>query len=281
MARVKRSPTDQHQELEQLLSFIHQTYGFDFTNYARDSLLRRLNRRASIWQLTSLAQLQPLLEREPPRWQELFSDLSISITHWFREPRVLNCLVHQVFPFFDTFPFFKIWIAGCGSGQEVYSLAILLKEYGLLHKAQIYGTDFNEDMLRIAKAGIYPMASLAERQAAYRMAGGKSDIWRHVSLGYGKVKVAQGIRSRITFARHNLVQDGPFAEVELVLCHNVLIYFNRNLKQRAIRLFHQSLYPGGYLGMGTNESLSYLGFDGEFELSSAEAHLYRKCLDKG
>jgi len=265
-------------QLNELIVAMRSSYGKDFSQYTKSSVFRRVMRRKNLWNLTCISDMVPLISKDPCKWQVLFNDLSTSVTQLFRDPFVFKYLQEEVFPVLATFPFFKIWVAGCSTGEEVYSLAILLHEQGLLDRARIYGTDFNDGNIAKAKDGIYGLNAVAESQTAYNDAGGSKTLTDYFHIAYGKCKAKSFITKNITFANHNLTSDGVFGEVELVLCRNVLIYFDKPLKQRALTLFEQSLYPGGFLTLGTRESIMYREQARHFTLVDRFASVYRKQL---
>ena len=272
----QESSSQEQLELNLLLDTIRRRYGKDFHDYAPASLLRRVNRRKQMWGLDHISDMIPKILQEPKSWQELLTDLSTSVTEMFRDPEVFLQLKQEVFPVLSTFPFFKIWHVGCATGEEVYSLAILLFEQGLLSRAQIYGTDFNDQVLASAKDGIYALEHIQKFESAYLAAGGQRALSDYFTSAYGKCKVQQLLKDRVTFANHNLTDDGVFAEVELILCRNVLIYFNSRLKSRSMALFYDSLHTSGFLVLGTKEALPQLAADTKFEYVDKRTKIYRK-----
>ena len=265
-----------NEALDALIAAMKSTYGKDFSQYARSSIIRRVTRRMHIWKLSSIEDMVSVIVSNPCKWQVLFNDLSTSVTELFRDPFVFKSLQHEVFPILATFPFFKVWVAGCSTGEEVYSLAILLHEHNLLKRARIYGTDFNNHIIKRAKDGIYDINVLTDSKSAYEAAGGQSSLQNYFHTAYGKCKVKPLLTKNITFANHNLTSDGVFGEVELVLCRNVLIYFDSSLKQRALTLFANSLYPGGFLTLGTHEAIMHKENLAQFQVIDNKASLYRK-----
>ncbi|WP_448549531.1 CheR family methyltransferase [Thalassotalea fusca] len=265
-------------QLNELIAAMKSSYGKDFSHYTKSSVFRRVMRRKNLWNLANIGEMVPLITNDPCKWQVLFNDLSTSVTQLYRDPFVFKCLQEEVFPVLATFPFFKIWVAGCSTGEEVYSLAILLHEQDLLKRARIYGTDFNDSNITKAKDGIYNLSAVADSQTAFNAAGGRKTLTDYFHVAYGKCKAKPFITKNITFANHNLTSDGVFGEVELVLCRNVLIYFDKSLKQRALTLFDQSLYPGGFLTLGTHESIMHQEQAMKFTLVDRYASIYRKQL---
>lgn len=267
------------QDVEELLSVIQSSFGLDFHNYTRSSIIRRLSRRMQLWQLESIKDMAPIILNDSNKWQQLLNDLSISVTSLFRDPFVFQAIKKHVFPLLETFPFFKVWVAGCSTGEEVYSLAILLHEYGLLNRARIYGTDFNNAVLKQAKEGIFDQNVIEQNIKSYLLAGGQYSLDQYFHIAYGKGKIKPHILSHITFANHNLTADEAFGEVELILCRNVLIYFNKSLKQRAFSIFNESLYPRGFLVLGTKESIIDKELSLSFEEIDSDASIYQKAIE--
>lgn len=266
------------QGVDDLLTKIHSSFGLDFRNYARSSIVRRLSRRMQLWHVDNIHDIAPIILSDAKKWQQLLNDLSISVTSLFRDPFVFQSIQKHVFPLLDTFPFFKIWIAGCSTGEEAYSLAILLHEHGLLKRARIYGTDFNDAILKQAKLGIYDQGAIEQSVKAYLMSGGRYSLDQYFHIAYGKGKIKPDLLEHVTFANHNLTIDGAFGEVELILCRNVLIYFNKDLKQRAFSIFNESLYPRGFLVLGTKESIIDKEISQHYEEIDKQASIYQKSM---
>ncbi len=262
-------------EMNCLLDVIYQHYGYDYRSYAKRSVLSRLMWRKNQWRLTHLSEMIPLVLHSENHLRVLLSDLSITVTEMFREPEFFALLVEKIFPYLNTFPFFKIWHAGCATGEEVYSLAILLQEHGLYERAQIYATDMNPQALKIAKQGIYSQQHFDKHSAQYLRAGGSYKLDNYFHSGYGNLKIKDQLKNKIIFSLHNLVADGAFGVMELIICRNVLIYFNADLKARVIKLFNESLYHNGYLFLGSSESLNDSDYP-EFKMVERKAKIYRK-----
>ena len=261
-------------EMNSLLDALYQYYGYDYRDYAKQSVLNRLLWRQKQWQLNHLSEIIPLILHSESHLQVLLSDLSITVTEMFRDPQHLSELVRVVFPYLQTFPFFKVWHAGCATGEEVYSFAMLLYEHGLLDRAQIYATDFNPTALKKAKQAIYNHADLDKYTEQYHQAGGQAKLENYFQFGYGNMKIKDELTKNIIFSKHNLVADGAFGVMELIVCRNVLIYFNPDLKKRVINLFSDSLYHNGYLFLGNSEALDTEQHK-EFSVVNRKARLYR------
>ncbi|MFA9370590.1 MAG: protein-glutamate O-methyltransferase CheR [Labilibaculum antarcticum] len=266
-------------EIPLLLEAIFQKYGYDFRDYSKAHIKRRLMHRMAIGKFDSISLLQNKVLRDKSFFISLLEDLSINVTEMFRDPEFYSSFREQVVPNLRTYPFIKIWHAGCATGEEVYSLAILLKEENLLDRCQIYATDFNRRVLDIAKLGIYPTQGLEKFNRNYIESGGKNNLSDYYTLKYGSLKLDQSLSKKIVFADHNLVTDTVFAEVNLILCRNVLIYFNKDLQNKVINLFHQSLSSSGFLCLGTKESLRFTQLEGDFANIDSLQKIYKKKIN--
>lgn len=251
-------------------------HGYDFRHYAKASIKRRVKALARAMGCADVGRLIPMLLREDGFLSQALSHLSVPVTEMFRDPQVFLALRREVLPLLDSYPRINIWQAGCASGEEAVSLAILLKEEGLLHKTQIYATDINDAALAKAEEGIYPAAVIATGERNYRKAGGTGAFVDYFHTAYEFSRVAPEIRERIVFAHHNLVGDGVFCEVNMVLCRNVLIYFDRALQGKVLSLFNESLARGGFLCLGTQESLQFTTMDGQFAAVDQECRIFKK-----
>lgn len=263
-------------EIKLLLEAIYRKYGYDFRNYASAHTKRRLEHRLMLDNLKNYSEMQHLLIHDEVFFNRLLLDLSINVTEMFRDPWVYAKVRELVVPHLKTYPFFKVWHAGCSAGQEVYSMSILLEEEGLKERAQIYATDFNELILDKAKEGIYPMDVVREYTANYQKAGGKRSFSDYYTAHYENVAIRQSLKDRVLFSSHNLVTDGVFGEMNLIFCRNVLIYFDRDLQNRVFDLFYESLCPGGFLCLGSKESLKFSGVADRFEPVSEREKIFRK-----
>jgi len=265
-------------ELGLLLEAVYLKYGYDFRRYSKAHLKRRIGRRLTLAGLGNIAEMLHRILTDQSFFETLLLDLSINVTEMFRDPPFYLAVRREVIPLLKTYPFVKIWHAGCATGEEVYSLAILLKEEGLYERAQIYATDFNETVLQRAKEGVYPIAAVKEYTANYQKAGGAGSFTDYYTAGYDSVILAAELRKKIVFADHNLATDGVFGEMHLIFCRNVLIYFEKNLQNRVIDLFYESLCPGGFLCLGSKESLRFTGHDAHFEPFRQNEKIFRKKL---
>lgn len=263
-------------EVSLLLEAMYRKYGYDFRHYSQTYVQRRLRQHLAKSGLDSIAAMIPAVLHHPAFFEALLFDLSITVTEMFRDPSFYQAIRKEIVPMLRTYPLLKIWLAGCATGEEVYSLAILLKEEGLYDRTQIYATDFNEKALAKAREGIYPLTRLKEYSANYQEAGGGGSLSDYCSARYDSVCMHQDLRDNILFASHNLVTDDVFGEMQLICCRNVFIYFNRELQDRVVRLFVDSLCPGGFLALGPKESLDLSRHVGAFEPVVAKEKIYRK-----
>ena len=265
-------------ELELLLQAVFKKYGYDFRNYAKAHAKRRVRHRLAMSGLKSISELQDLVLHNRDFFKTFLMDLSINVTEMFRDPGFYKALRTEVVPLLKTHPFVRVWHAGCSSGQEVYSMAILLTEEDVKERTLIYATDFNEGVLKIASEGIYPMELIREYTANYMASGGTGAFSDYYTARYGSVRLDQKLKERIVFSEHNLVTDGVFGEMNLICCRNVLIYFDRDLQNRVIKLFLDSLCPGGFLCLGSKESLKFTEWEEMFEVVDPQEKIYKKRL---
>jgi len=267
-------------EIPLFLEAIFQKYSYDFRDYSKAHVKRRLMHRMSIGNFTSVSQMQEKVLRDKEFFIDLLEDLSINVTEMFRDPDFYKSFRENVVPTLKTYPFIKVWHAGCSTGEEVYSLAILLHEEGILERCQIYATDFNRKVLEIAKLGIYHTQDLDKFQRNYSNSGGKAQLSDYYTLKYGSIKFDQTLSKKVVFADHNLVTDHVFAEVNLILCRNVLIYFNRELQNKVIGLFHESLTHSGHLCLGSKESLKFTRFENNFIDIDSKQKIFKKKISR-
>jgi chemotaxis protein methyltransferase CheR len=263
-------------EFELLLEAIWRRYSYDFRHYARASLRRRVIGAMRRLGVERMSLLQEALLRDVDLFTRLLTMLSVPVSDFFRDPSYFAALRQDVLPMLATYPSLKIWVAGCSTGEEVHSIAILLDELGLLDRALIYATDINPEALRTAEAGVYPQARVPGFTRNYQAAGGTRSLSDYYTAAYDRVVFDRRLRARVTFSDHSLATDAVFAEVQLVSCRNVLIYFDRVLQARAVQLFHDALVPRGFLGIGSRESLHGFATARSFEVVSREQRLYRR-----
>jgi len=262
-------------EIRLLLEGVCQVYGYDFRDYAEASLARRLLRWLPRSGFGSFSQAQAAVLRDPECFRDLLAGITVNVTEMFRDPAFFLALREQVVPHLRTYPFLKLWVAGCATGEEAYSLAILLEEEGLGERCRIYATDIDPQVLAAAAKGIYPLRELQRFTRNYQASGGKAGFSDYYSAAYGHALLSPALRRRIVFASHNLAGDAAFGEMHLVLCRNVMIYFKARLKERVLGLFRSCLIPGGFLCLGQKEPLSGPGAAG-FSETAPRQRIYRK-----
>lgn len=263
-------------EIDLLLKAIHRRYGYDFRAYARASIERRIRLFVSTRGMAHVSELLPQVIHDGSLFYELLQSFSISVTEMFRDPPTFQAIRTHVVPGLKSFPFIKVWHAGCATGEEVYSQAILLSEAGILDRSTLYGTDFNDESLAKAKAGIYPVDRLKDFTRNYQDAGGTRSFSEYYHASYDCASMNVALKERILFANHNLSTDAAFSEFHLVLCRNVLIYFNRALQNKVLKLIADSLVRGGWLCLGSAEDLKFTDVADQFHTVDAAARLYRK-----
>jgi len=265
-------------ELKLLVDAIYVKFHYDFRGYAQASLKRRIASALLHFGCASVSQLQDRLLREPQVFPQLLDFLTVQVSAMFRDPAYYAALRQRVVPLLRTYPSLKIWVAGCSAGEEVYSLAIMLREEGLLERTLIYATDINSQALERAEAGVYPQDRIADYSENYVAAGGRGSLSDYYTAAYGHAIFDKGLRRNVVFSDHSLATDSVFAEVHLVSCRNVLIYFNRVLQERALGLFHEALCRKGFLGIGSKESIRFSAHANDFSEISAEQRIYQKRL---
>jgi chemotaxis protein methyltransferase CheR len=263
-------------EIELLLEAIFRRYGYDFRSYARASIERRTRQFLSLSGCASVSEMIPRVLHDEQFFSRMARYFSIGVTEMFRDPFCYRAVREKVVPLLRTWPHFKVWHAGCATGEEVYSLAIVLKEEGVYDRATIYATDFNDATLEKAREGIYRIETLQQATSNYQEAGGKASFSEYYHARYSAAAMDGALKKRITFSNHNLASDNVFGEMHLVLCRNVLIYFNRDLQNRALGLFTESLVHGGFLCLGTKEDLQFTDVSGCYEPVDAKARIYKK-----
>ncbi len=266
-------------ELKLLLDAIYQRYHYDFRGYAMASLKRRLSQARDRFECRSYSHLQELVLHDETMLTKLLSYLTVQVSELFRDPDYFRAIRQDVVPYLRTYPSLKIWVAGCSSGEELYSLAILLREEGLEERSMLYGTDINREALRQAEVGIYPLDRLPLFTENHRRSGGKSSLSDYYTANYDAAVLDKSLRRKVLFADHSLVTDSVFAEVQLISCRNVLIYFDREFQDRAIGLFKEALTPNGFLGIGAKESLRFSRYSGAFADFVRGARIYQRRGD--
>ena len=263
-------------EIRLLLEAIFQLYGYDFRSYSRASMRRRIMHRVAMSGFSSIMEMTDRVLRDRQFFVTLLNDLTVNVTEMYRDPEFYRVFREEVVPVLKTFPFIKIWHAGCSTGEEIYSMAILLEEEGLYDRAMIYATDIDKGVLGVAKKGIYTIEAAKQYAENYQRAGGKHSLSDYFTARYDSVIMEQRLKRNIVFADHDLATDQVFGEMQVILCRNVLIYFDRALQERVIRLFNDSLDMGGFLCLGTKESLRYSGHEEAFDVVSVPLRIFRK-----
>ena len=266
-------------EVRLLLEAIFDRYHYDFRSYAMASLKRRLAQACDSLHVTTVSGLQERVLHEPESFSQLLQYLTVQVSDMFRDPEFFLALRRQVLPVLATYPSIKVWCAGCSAGEEAYSLAILLHEEGLLDRSIIYATDINAQSLRMASTGVFTLERLRGFTENHRRAGGKyslSDYYHASQDSRDLVIMDASLRRKITFSDHSLATDNVFSEVHLITCRNVLIYFDHALQTRALRLFSDSLVRGGFLGLGSKESLRFTEASEQFTDFSIAERIYRR-----
>jgi chemotaxis protein methyltransferase CheR len=269
---------DKHPEadLHLLMQAIYNQYSYDFRDYAGASQKRRVLKALAQLGYPTIPALQTAVAQDAGVFMELLQYLTIPVSEMFRDPSFFLALRQQVMPVLRTYPSLKIWVAGCSTGEEVYSMAILLKEEGLLDRSLIYATDINPKSLAKARQGIFPLASIQGHTANYQAAGGQQAFSGYYTAAYDAAVFDKSLRDNITFADHSLATDSVFSETQLVLCRNVLIYFNKKLQDRALGLFHESLSHRGFMGLGGKESIDFSAYARRFEPLDRPERIFRK-----
>ena len=263
-------------EIELLLEGIYRHYGFDFRSYAYASLKRRLWKRIEAERLRNISALQQRVLHDPEVMERLLLDLSVNVTAMFRDPSFYVAFRSQVVPLLRTYPFIRLWHAGCSTGEEVYSMAILLHEEGLYERARIYATDINEAVLQTAKAGVFPIDKMKEYTQNYIAAGGTRSFSEYYTAAYDGALFDTALTRNVVFAQHNLVTDRSFSEFNVILCRNVMIYFDRTLQNRVHLLFYESLPVFGVLALGHKETLRFADTEPLYEALNSREKIYRK-----
>jgi chemotaxis protein methyltransferase CheR len=263
-------------EVDLLLEAVYRRYHYDFRGYARASLRRRLWRRAHQERVRTLSGLQERVLHDPGTMDRLLGDLSINVTEMFRDPGFFAAVREKVIPIMRTYPYVRVWNAGCSTGEETFSLAILFEEEGLLDRTRIYATDMNEDVVGRARSGVFPLDQMRRYTENYLKAGGTADLSRYYRVVGDEAIFSPQLVEGAVFAQHNLAQDGAFNEFHLVVCRNVMIYFGRTLQERVHDLFLGSLARFGILGLGRKESIASSTHEEAYDVLDATEKLYRR-----
>ena len=251
-------------EIDVLLEDIYRDYGYDFLQYSRASMKRRINRLMTNDRLASFAELRFVLKDNPAFLQHFVEEITVNLTEMFRDPLFFRQLREEILPQLGTYPLIRVWIAGCSTGEEAYSMSILLKEANLYHKSLIYATDINPRVLDIARNGVYPLSQIKSFSENYIESGGKQDFSKYYTANYEWAKFNADLKQKMILSTHNLVSDTSFNSFQLILCRNVLIYFNKDLQERVFKLFDASLENLGYLALGSKETIRFSGIQHNF-----------------
>lgn len=247
------------EEVSILLNDLLEVYGYDFSDYSKASLKRRMQRLVSVDKFPSFAEFRFRIRNDEIYLKRFVEEITVNVTEMFRDPLFYKLLRTEVLPTLATYPFIRIWHAGCSTGEEVYSMAILLQEANLLNKSLLYATDLNPDVLEKAKTGIFPLSAMKQYSENYIGSGGLQDFSSYYTTRYDYAKFNRELSAKMVFATHNLVSDGSFNQFQLIMCRNVMIYFEKSLQDRVLQLFDQSLEPLGFIALGAKETMRFSG----------------------
>jgi chemotaxis protein methyltransferase CheR len=275
-AHLKNATSDVDIELRMLVEAVYLKYNYDFRDYTGASQKRRVLHALRAMDCATVSALQEKVMHEPAAFAQLLQYLTIPVSEMFRDPGYYAAVRSQVAPLLQTYPSLKIWIAGCSTGEEVYSMAILLHEEGLLERSLIYATDINPQSLDAARRGVFDLDKMRLYTANYQKAGGTRAFSDYYTAAYGGALFDRALVENVTFADHSLSTDSVFAETHFVSCRNVMIYFNRRLQDRVLGLFHESLCHRGFLGLGSKESIDFSAYANQFEPLARRERLFRK-----
>lgn len=263
------------EEIEYLIKDVYELYGYDFSMYSRASFKRRVNRICVIDKLTSFAELRYTLINDPEYLKRFIEEITVNVTEMFRDPYFFKVLREKILPQLGTYPLIRIWVAGCSTGEEAYSVAILLKEAGLYHKCLIYATDINPSVLETASSGVFPLQQMKIYSENYIASGGKKDFSDYYTANYDSARFDKSLKEKMILSTHNLVSDSSFNSFQLIVCRNVLIYFDKMLQERVFNLFDNSLENLGYLALGSKETLRFSNL-GKFYHQIEDQKIWKK-----
>jgi chemotaxis protein methyltransferase CheR len=263
-------------EIQLLLEALFQRYHYDFRNYARASIKRRLRQAREQLGFTTFSALQESLLHDAATLPRLLGYLTVQVSEMFRDPSYFRALRERVMPHLRTYPSLKVWVAGCSEGEELYSMVILFREEGLEQRTLFYATDINQDALERANAGVYGLDRIRLFTENHRVSGGKSSLSDYYSAAYGRASFDRSLRQRVVFSDHSLVTDAVFAEMHLISCRNVMIYFDKSLQDKTLGLFRDSLARKGFLGLGAKETVRFSKHAGAFEEFDRDEKIYQK-----
>ena len=263
------------EQIEILLDDVLSLYGYDFTGYTKASISRRIERLFTLDRFPSFAEFRFRIKSEESYLKRFVEEITVNVTEMFRDPGFYKTLRNEILPELAPKPFIRIWHAGCSSGEEVYSMAILLEECNLLHKSIIYATDINPEILRKAQAGIFTLSAMKQYSENYIQSGGTKDFSSYYTAKYDRAVFMKRLSDKVVYSSHNLVSDSSFNEFQLILCRNVLIYFDKNLQDRVLTLFDNSLEPLGFLALGSKETLKFSHIISKYQKNEKEK-IWRK-----
>jgi chemotaxis protein methyltransferase CheR len=267
-----------NKELEEVLQIIMQYYGYDFRDYSVSSLKRRISRFMEVAAIKDVFELRYYLINNKEYFPYFLQNITVNVTEMFRDPEFYMDLRAMIIPVLSAYPIIKIWHAGCATGEEVFSMCIMLEEEGLLNRTQIYATDINPANLIKAKQGIIPLSLMKGYTQNYLSSGGKNDFSSYYTARYDNAVIDKSLTRNIIFSRHNLVTESSFNEFQLIICRNVLIYFNKSLQEKVFHLFYDSLAPKGFLAIGIKESLLFSGLRDKFETISSKCKIFKRKM---
>ena len=263
-------------EVKLFIEAVFMKYKYDFRQYGLASIKRRLSSALIAHDIKTVSALQEKILYEPAFFSAILQYMTISTTEMFRDPNYFKAFREKVLPYLKSYPSIKIWVAGCSSGEEAYSFAIIFKEAGLLDRVMIYATDINPVILDKARMGVYRLEDMKKNSLNYQQSGGSASLADYYTANYNAAAIDNSLKKNIIFADHSLATDAVFSEMQFVSCRNVLIYFDKELQNRAIELFHDSLSMKGFLGIGSKESLKFSKCESSFESWSLPDRIYRK-----
>jgi chemotaxis protein methyltransferase CheR len=269
------TPLISDEQVEILLSDLLEQYGYDFTGYSRASLKRRIARLYAMDKAVSFGEFRYKVNNDNAYFKRFVEQITVNVTEMFRDPAFFKRLREEVLPILGTYPFIRIWLAGCSTGEEAYSISIILKELNLLHKSLIYATDLNPAVLERAAQSMFGLSNMKQYSENYILSGGTNDFSSYYSANYSLAKFNEELKSKIIFSTHNLVSDHSFNEFQLILCRNVLIYFDRDLQHKVLTLFDDSLEELGFLALGTKETINFSQVAKKYKRLDAEK-IWRK-----
>jgi len=266
------------EEVEMLLHEVLSKYGYDFTSYSQASVKRRVNRLFALDHFRGFPEFREKVLNDKHYIRRFIQEITVNVTEMFRDPGFYKLLREQVLPVLATYPFIRIWHAGCSTGEEVYSMAILLKELGIMHKSLLYATGINPGVLDTVVKGIYPLRNLKQYSENYILSGGKEDFSSYYTAKYDLAKIDDELRSKMIVSTHNLVSDWSFNEFQLIICRNVLIYFNKQLQDKVLELFDASLEQRGFLALGSKEQVRFSSVGKKYEQIDPKEKIWRKMM---